>query len=79
VSALLSNLKTNRLVAALQIRLWADSSGRVIRVALNPSTGDAEIDAVIRNEVLGGLLLREPPPKDMPMPIVARWTARRPN
>jgi len=48
-------------------------------VVLTPSTGDAEIDAVIRNDVLGGLTLREPPPKDMPMPIVTRVTAQRPN
>ena len=76
-SALRSNAKTSRLVVTTQIRLWADSSGRVIRVVLTPSTGDAGIDAVIRDEVLGGLVLREPPPKDMPMPIVTRWTARR--
>jgi periplasmic protein TonB len=43
------------------------------------STGDPELDAVIRNEVFGGLVLREPPPKDMPMPMVARVTARRPG
>jgi protein TonB len=78
-SALRSNAKTSRVVATAQIRLWADSSGRVFRVVLTPSTGDADVDAVIRNEVLGGLVLREPPPKDMPMPIVARWTARRPS
>jgi hypothetical protein len=78
-SALRSNAKTSRLVATAQIRLWADNSGRVFRVVLTPSTGDADVDAVIRNEVLGGLVLREPPPKDMPMPIVARWTARRPS
>ena len=33
---------------------------------------------MIRNEVLIGLTLKEPPPADMPMPIVARLTARRP-
>jgi periplasmic protein TonB len=32
-----------------------------------------------RNDVLGGLTLREPPPKDMPMPMVTRVTARRPS
>jgi len=78
-SALRANARTSRLVATTQIRLWADGSGRVIRVVLTPSTGDAEIDAVIRNDVLGGLTLREPPPKDMPMPIVTRVTAQRPN
>jgi protein TonB len=43
------------------------------------STGDAELDAIIRNEVLGSLTLREPPPKDMPMPMVTRVTERRPG
>jgi hypothetical protein len=37
------------------------------------------MDAVIRNEVLGSLTLREPPPKDMPMPMVTRVTATRPS
>ncbi|MBB5051854.1 MAG: energy transducer TonB [Afipia sp.] len=78
-SALRSNPKTRLVVATIQIRLWADGSGRITRVVLTPSTGDAEVDAAIRNEVLGGLALREPPPKDMPMPIVTRWIARRPS
>ncbi len=78
-TALRSNAKTSRVVATAQIRIWADSTGRVTRVVLTPSTGDPEVDAAIRNEVLGGLTLREPPPKDMPMPIVTRWTARRPS
>jgi hypothetical protein len=43
------------------------------------STGDAELDAIIRNDVLGSLTLREPPPKDMPMPIVTRVTAQSPS
>ncbi|HEY4041453.1 MAG TPA: hypothetical protein VGM32_06370 [Rhodopila sp.] len=78
-SALRTNPKTRHVVTAAQIRLWVDNSGRVTRVVLTPSTGDPEVDAAIRNEVLGGLTLREPPPRDMPMPIVTRWTAQRPS
>jgi periplasmic protein TonB len=78
-SALHANSKTRRAVMQVQIRLWADGSGHVNRVQLVSSTGDAELDAVIRNEVLGGLTLREPPPRDMPMPMVTRVTARRPG
>jgi protein TonB len=63
----------------VQIRLWADGSGRVSRIQLVSSTGDAELDAIIRNDVLGSLTLREPPPKDMPMPMMTRVTARRPS
>jgi periplasmic protein TonB len=63
----------------VRIRLWADGSGHVNRVQLVSSTGDAELDAVLRDDVLGSLMLREPPPKDMPMPMITRVTARRPS
>lgn len=78
-AALRANPKTRNMSTQVQVRLWADSSGRISRVVMTPSTGDAEIDAAIRNEVLGHLTLREPPPKDMPMPVVTRVTARRPT
>ena len=78
-SALRANNKTRKAVMQVQIRLWADSTGHINRVQLASSTGDAELDAAIRNEVLGTLTLREPPPKDMPMPMVTRVTARRPS
>ena len=78
-AALRANTKTRNSVMQVQVRLWADGSGRVSRVQLVSSTGDAELDAAIRNDVLGSLTLREPPPKDMPMPMVTRVTARRPS
>lgn len=78
-AAIRANPKTRHLVAQMLVRIWADSTGRVSRVQLAPSTGDPQIDAVLRDEVLGGLTLREPPPKDMPMPVVTRVTARRPS
>jgi periplasmic protein TonB len=78
-AAIRSNPKTRNMTAQIQVKLWADNSGRVSRVVLTPSTGDAEVDAALRNEVIGSLTLREPPPKDMPMPVVTRVTARRPT
>lgn len=78
-SALHANRRTRNASMQVQVRLWADGSGRVIRVQLVSSTGDAELDAIIRNEVFSSLVLREPPPKDMPMPMVTRVTARRPG
>jgi outer membrane biosynthesis protein TonB len=78
-AALRANPKTRNMATQIQVRLWADTSGRVTRVVISPSTGDAELDAIIRDEVLGRLMLREPPPKDMPMPMVTRVTARRPS
>ncbi|HVX78786.1 MAG TPA: energy transducer TonB [Bradyrhizobium sp.] len=78
-AALRANPRTKNAVMEVQVRIWADASGRVSRVVLTPSTGDAELDTIIRNQVVGGLVLREPPPKDMPMPIVTKITERRPT
>ncbi|WP_315766464.1 MULTISPECIES: TonB family protein [unclassified Bradyrhizobium] len=77
-SALRGNNKTRNAIMQVRIRLWAESTGRVSRVQLVSSTGDAELDSAIRDE-LARLTLREPPPKDMPMPIDTRVTARRPT
>ncbi|WP_445489665.1 TonB C-terminal domain-containing protein [Rhodopseudomonas sp. RCAM05734] len=78
-AALRGNDKTKHAVMRLQVRLWADATGRISRVELVSSTGNAELDATIRNDVLGRLTLREPPPNDMPMPMVTRVTARKPT
>jgi len=37
------------------------------------------VDDAIKNQVLTGLMLPEAPPTDMPMPIVLRVNAQRPN
>jgi periplasmic protein TonB len=78
-NALDANSRTRKAVLQVQIRLWADGTGRVTRVQLVSSTGDSELDSIIRDQVLSGLTLREPPPKDMPMPINTRVTERRPT
>lgn len=61
------------------IKLWPGADGRIVRAELASSTGDADLDAALANEVLTGLTLRQPPPKDMPLPIVIRATARAPR
>lgn len=76
-AALRGNEKTKHAVMQLQLRLWADNTGRISRVELVNSSGNAEIDAAVRNEIIGSLTLREPPPNDMPMPVVIRATARK--
>lgn len=71
--------KNRRLTAAsarVELRVWSDASGRITRVQLVRSTGDAQVDEAVQSVV--GLRLREPPPADIPMPMVARLTARRP-
>jgi protein TonB len=61
----------------VELRLWADPSGHVSRVQLIRSTGNPELDEAIQSIV--GTRLKEPPPRDIPMPMVARFTARRPQ
>jgi outer membrane biosynthesis protein TonB len=78
-AALRANPKTRFAVMQMQLRLWADASGRIVRVQLGSSTGNLEVDAAIRDEVLARIVLREPPPRDMPMPMVTRVSARRPT
>lgn len=78
-AALRANEKTRHAVMRVQVRLWSDAMGRVTRVQLMSSTGDAALDATLRDDVLGHLTLREPPPKDMPMPIITRVTAQSPS
>jgi periplasmic protein TonB len=77
--ALRANKKTRDAAMRIEIRLWPDAAGRIERVQLVSSTGNAAVDAAITEEVLIGLKLREPPPKDMPVPIVTRVTERRPG
>ena len=62
-----------------EIKVWADSSGCITRAKLASSTGSSELDNALRDQVFTGLTLSEPPPDGMPMPIVLRVTARRPN
>ncbi len=63
----------------VDVRIWPDITGRVTRAQLAGTTGDRAVDAALKNEVLVGLRLQEPPPRDLPLPIVLRVTARRPN
>jgi hypothetical protein len=75
-----ANSKTNRVtVHGLKTRIWADKTGRVIKATVSGSTGDPAVDEALKNEVLVGLQLQEPPPVDMPMPIVLRVSEQRAN
>ncbi len=75
--ALRRNGRTRNASLSLQVRIWADSSGRITRASLVGSSGDNSLDSAIANEVLTGLQLQEAPPSDMPMPINLRITARK--
>jgi outer membrane biosynthesis protein TonB len=78
-SALRQNEKTRDARLKMQVRIWSDANGRVTRAELAGSSGDSAVDAAIKNEVLTGLQLQEPPPADMPMPIVMLIDEQRPN
>ena len=73
------NPKTRKAALRVEIRIWPDSTGRISRASLGSSSGDSVVDAAIRDEILTGLQLPQPPPEGMPTPIVMRVTARRPN
>lgn len=76
--ALRTNSRTRNADIRVDVRIWPDPAGRITRVQLAGSTGDAKLDNAIRDEVLNGLQLQEPPPLGMPTPIVLRLTAKRP-
>jgi hypothetical protein len=78
--ALLQNNKTRTaLILGVVVRIWVDRTARITRVQLVGTLGDPSLDSAITNEVLTGLQLKEPPPADMPMPIVVRVNTHRPN
>jgi TonB family protein len=78
-AALRSNKKTRSATLDLKVRIWVDSNGRIQRAKLEGSSGNAAVDRALAEEALAGLQLSEPPPQDMPMPIVMRISAKRPN
>jgi len=69
--ALAANRKTRTAALNVQFELWVDPKGHVTRVQLVQPTGNAELDATLRNEVLSGLTLPAAP-EDMPMPVKGR-------
>jgi hypothetical protein len=77
--ALRSHSKTKKASMRLEVRVWPDSTGRITKASLAGTTGDSAMDSAIKNEILTGMQLQEPPPPDMPRPIVLRVTAKRPN
>jgi TonB family protein len=77
-SALRTHRATRSSTLSIKARIWVDGSGRVTRASLEGSSGDREVDEALRQEILAGLQLPDPPPEGMPMPIVMRINAARP-
>ena len=77
--ALRNHKKTRSAALNIKVRIWLDSTGRITRSTISGTSGKADIDTAIRDEILTGLQLQNPPPEGMPMPIVMRLSATRPN
>jgi outer membrane biosynthesis protein TonB len=77
--ALRKNPRTREANFRIEVRVWPDLTGRITRATLAGTSGDPAVDAAIKADVLTGLQLKEPPPAGLPLPIVMRLTARRPN
>lgn len=75
--ALSRHPSTRSAAMSLQIRVWPDSDGRIIRAQLVGSSGDAKVDQAIKSQILTGLQLPQAPPADMPTPIVLRINSRK--
>jgi len=82
ISTIKSRLEANNITnkanfRGIKTRIWADKTGRIIKATISGTTGDPTVDDALKNEVLVGLQLQEPPPDDMPMPIVLRVSAEK--
>lgn len=77
--ALSGNPSTRSAALSLQVKIWADTDGRITRAQLVGTSGNSSVDQSIKSQVLTGLQLPQAPPADMPMPIHLRITARKPT
>jgi protein TonB len=60
----------------LTVRVWLAQDGRVERIALVDSTGNAQLDAAVE-QALGRMhRVREAPPLEMPQPVTLRIVSR---
>lgn len=57
------------------VELWLKPDGAVDRVDVVRSTGKADVDQVIAETLTAMARLPQPPPKDMPMPVVLRYAS----
>lgn len=60
----------------IQAQLWFDAGGVIQRVRLIRGSGDADIDSLLREEILGLPPLREVLPADLPQPVRIRVASR---
>lgn len=63
--------------ANFPFRVWLDDSGRITRVVLEGTTGDAKQDEAMRNALVGQM--QPPPVAGTPMPVKIAFKAVKPN
>ncbi|MBL6749567.1 MAG: TonB C-terminal domain-containing protein [Nevskia sp.] len=57
------------------IEVWLAADGRLERVELLRSTGNADLDKLLKNTLGGASRITTPPPKDMQQPVVLTVTS----
>ena len=78
--ALPDNPRTRKASMSIIVRIWPDSTGRITKVRVWPARPAIRRSMPpSQNDVFTGLQLSDPPPADMPLPIVMRVSARRPQ
>jgi hypothetical protein len=53
------------------VRIWPDATGRIKKATVS-NGGNTTLGSTVQDSILTGLQLPEPPPADMPLPIVMR-------
>jgi protein TonB len=67
--------KARRTSYTIVLHLWIARDGRVERVEMKSATGVADLDATLRLALADFKKVREPPPLEMPQPVVLRLTS----
>ena len=60
----------------LVVKVWIAQNGKIDRFELEGSSGNAEIDGLIKTALNTISSLSEPPPEQMPQPVKLRITSR---
>lgn len=74
--ALNRNRKLREVDYRVTLRIWLAGDGTVKRAELMQSTGNAKVDALLKETLLEVAAMREAPPQDLPQPIRIRVTTR---
>lgn len=58
------------------VRVWFAADGRIQRVELVDGSGDATVDAALRQTIAEAAPMKQPPPPEMPQPVRLQVTSR---